>query len=398
MAVELTTTICIIGAGPAGIVLGNLLVQRGIACIVVEARSREELAARGRAGALESTTVALLDRHRLADTIFANGIAHDRVEFRGPDFSVLLEYGRLVDGEAHWVYPQNALVDDLIGRYLDAGGALLFGTSARAIRQADDGIRVDCYDTARDTWVTISGEYAIGCDGFHGLSRTTSPPGAVETYHRQYPYAWLAILARARPSTEHIIYARHPDGFAGHMLRTSEISRYYLQIPLDDELDRWPDARVWAALHRRLAKRGWRLSEGAIVEKRKLSLQGRVTEPMRHRRLFLAGDAAHIVPPLGGKGMNLAIHDAGALAETLGAHYRERREPSVLDRYSARRLPYIWRAQEFSHAMLQLLHLPLGEESEEARFARKLQDARLRQLATPSTFARDFARNYVGII
>ncbi len=136
---------------------------------------------------------------------------------------------------------------------------------------------------------------------------------------------------------------------------------------------------------------------GAIVEKRKLALQGQVIEPLRHRRLFLAGDAAHIVPPLGGKGMNLAIHDAGALAGTLGAYYREGRDPSALERYSALRLPHIWRAQEFSHAMLQLLHLPLGEELEAARFARKLQDARLRQLATPSTFARDFARNYVGI-
>ncbi len=395
---ELTTQICIIGAGPAGVVLGNLLLQQGLECIIVEARGREEIAARGRAGAIESTTVALLDRHGLADTIFANGLAHDRVEFRRPGFSVLLEYGKLVGGEVHRVYPQNLLVDDLIGRYLDAGGTLLFGTSGRAIHQDDDIIRVDCYDTARDSRVTISGEYAIGCDGFHGLSRTAIPPGAVETYDKQYAYAWLAILARARPSTEHIIYARHPDGFAGHMLRTSEISRYYLQIPPDEGVDRWPDARVWAALHTRLAKEGWRLSEGAIVEKRKLSLQSRVTEPMRHRRLFLAGDAAHIVPPLGGKGMNLAIHDAGTLAETLGVYYREGRDPSSLDRYSALRLPHIWRAQEFSHAMLQLLHLPLGEESGEARFARKLQEARLRQLATPSTFARDFARNYVGII
>ncbi len=394
----LRTRVAILGAGPAGMVLGNILLQNGIDCMVVDSHSREDIYARGRAGLIESTAIAQLKRHALADSIFKNGSAHGRCEFRFPDFSVILEYAQWAGGDAHYVYPQNDFVNDMQQLYLDRGGVVRFAAPARAVEQGADGIRVHCVELASGAALRIDAEFVIGCDGFHGLARQCVPTGAGRAYHKQHAYGWLAVLAYAAPSTEHIIYALHPDGFAGHMLRTDKVSRYYLQVPLEEDVANWPDERVWASLRRRLAKRGWSLTEGEIFEKRVLAMRSYVQEPMRYGRLFLAGDAAHIITPCGAKGMNLAVQDVVLLGELLLEYCRGARDADSLDEYSARRLPMIWRAQEFSHAMLHMLHKPAITDPQEASFMQKLNESKLAQLVSSETFRRDFSRNYVGIV
>lgn len=394
----LQTTICIVGAGPAGIVLANILLQHGLDCIVIDAMSREEIFGRGRAGVIESTTVDCLKKHGLAEPILHHGRTNDRCEFRSPAGSVTLEYGLLSGGDTHFIYPQNNLVDDLTQIYLDRGGKIFFSRAGRKVYNADNQITVECYDQSSQTTVTIHADFVAGCDAQHGVSRLSIPPAAVTIYGKQHHFNWLAILAYAKPSADHVIYALHPDGFAGHMPRNSDISRYYLQIALDDDIAAWPDARIWLALQKRLAKNDWTLREGEIYSKSILSLHSYVTEPLRYKRLFLVGDAAHLIPPCGGKGMNLAIQDASVLAETLINYYQERHPLSYLDRYSAIRLPFIWRAQEFSYSMMDMIHKAEGDDRDEVKFMQKLKESKLTQLETSKTFAKDFARNYVGII
>ena len=324
---------------------------------------------------------------------------NDRCEFRSPASSVVFEYGQLSGGDTHFVYPQNNLVDDLTQIYLDRGGKIFFRRAGRKMHHADDHITVECYDQSSQTTVTMHADFVAGCDGPHGISRLSIPPEAVTIYRKQHNFNWLAILAYAKPSADHVIYALHPDGFASHIPRNSDMSRYYLQIPLDDDMAAWPDERIWLALQKRLAKKDWTLREGEICSKSILSLQSYVTEPLRYKRLFLVGDAAHLIPPCGGKGMNLAIQDASVLAETLSNYYQKRRRAlSSLDRYSATRLPFIWRAQEFAYSMMNMLHKAEGNDPDEVQFVQKLKESKLAQLKTSKTFAKDFARNYVGII
>ncbi len=394
----LTTSVCILGAGPAGLALGNMLQNLGVACAVVDAYGRDEIFARGRAGLLESTTVALLNKFDLATTIFKNGTAHAQCEFRSPEFNYLLEYGKIAGGETHHTYPQNDLVDDLAQFYLDAGGRILYSTPAEKIHQFKNKVAVSCREKSTGASIEIQADFVVGCDGYHGISREAIPSEAVKIYDKQHDYSWLAVLAHAPPSSEHIIYALHPDGFAGHMLRNSKISRFYIQVAIGDELENWSDERIWTALDRRLAKPGWALTQGEIFEKRILAMRSYVIEPMRYGRLFLVGDAAHIITPCGGKGMNLAIQDAGVLAETLATYYRDPQNLGCLDRYSEIRLPFIWRAQEFSLSMLHMLHKPEGHDECNIAFMQKISESKLTQLMTSPTFARDFSRNYVGII
>ena len=394
----LKTSVCILGSGPAGIVLGNILLKNGIDCIVIDKYNREEIYARGRAGVIESTTVDLLKKHSLADTLIEKAYTHGCCEFRYPDGSIVFDYRALSGGDVHYVYPQSDLNDDLIQQYLNARGKLLFHHEAQHLCQTDNGVTVQCYDQDRNQTITIQADLVAGCDGYHGLARQSIPAQAVDIYTKKYNYRWLAILAYAPPSSEHTLYGVHPDGFAAHMLRNSQISRYYLQIPVDDTLENWSDERIWAALRKRLAKSGWTLIEGEIFQKRIMALRNYVIEPMRYRRLLLAGDAAHIITPMGGKGLNLAVQDAGVLAESLISYLLEKHDLSYLDRYSQMRLPYIWRAQEFSYSLLTMVHLPEGEDSEDVSFRRKLSESKLAQLTTSTTFAQNFARNYVGIV
>ncbi|BAY48757.1 4-hydroxybenzoate hydroxylase [Scytonema sp. HK-05] len=391
----LKTSVCILGSGPAGIVLGNILLQNGIDCIVIDRYNREEIYARGRAGAIESTTIALLKKHGLADTILLKGYPHDRCEFRYPDDSFVLEYGKLSDGDVHYFYPQSDLNEDLIQKYLDTGGQILFHHQGIQLTQSDDGIIVECENKNTDTTLKIQADFVAGCDGYHGLARQSVPAEAAKIYTKEYGYRWLAILADAPPASSHTLYGVHPEGFAAYMRRNSHISRYYLQISAHDQLTDWSDERVWRSLHQRLAKP---LTQGKIMQKQIMVLRNYVIEPLRYQRLLLAGDAAHIITPMGGKGLNLAVQDAGVLAETLIGYYLENHDLSYLDRYSEIRLPYIWQAQEFSYSLLNMVHLPEGSNPEDVDFLHKLSASKLAQLRTSTTFAKNFARNYVGIV
>jgi p-hydroxybenzoate 3-monooxygenase len=379
----------IIGAGPAGLVLGNVLRRAGIGSVILERSSREHIESRGRAGLIDHHTVQYLAEQGLADGLLTRGARHDSCEFRfgGNRFSV--PYGKLTDGCAHQVYPQQFLVADLIESYLDGGGTIHFETPATAITGLDGRPVVDSGAGA------ITCDFVAGCDGFHGLSRSAIPADKIRVYERAHEFGWLAILAEAPPSTTEIIYALHPDGFAGHMLRTATVSRYYLQCPVADDPANWPDELIWSELHRRLATNdGWRLNEGPITEKAVLEMRSWVTEPMRYGNLFLLGDAAHIITPAGAKGMNLAIADARVLASALRSHYEQRDDQGLRD-YSATCLERVWRAQEFSHWMLHLLHRPQVPTAEQ-EFLHRLQLARLTELAAGTEFAVGFAHNYVG--
>jgi p-hydroxybenzoate 3-monooxygenase len=395
---NLKTSVCILGSGPAGIVLGNILLNNGIDCLVIDRYNRQEIYARGRAGAIESTTVALLKRHGLADTILKEGYPHDRCEFRYLNDSFVLDYGKLSDGDVHYFYPQSDLNDDLMQRYLDAGGRLLFHHEGIELAQTEHGATVICENKNTGEILSIQADLVAGCDGYHGLARRSVPAQAANIYTKEYGYRWLAILADAPPSSSHALYGVHPEGFAAYMRRNNQVSRYYLQIAADEELADWPDERIWASLRRRLAREGWTLTEGQIAQKQIMVLRNYVIEPLRYQRLLLAGDAAHIITPMGGKGLNLAVQDAGVLAETIISYYLENHALSYLDRYSEIRLPYIWRAQEFSYSLLNMVHLPEGSHPEDVRFLHKLSASKLAQLKTSNTFAKNFARNYVGII
>ena len=397
-AMTLKTSVCILGAGPAGIVLGNILLKNGIDCIIIDKYNREEIYARGRAGAIESTTVKLLKKHELADTLLKNGYTQGACEFHYPNGSIIFDYGALTGGDLHYVYPQSDLNDDLIEQYIDAGGQIFFHWEGQKIIQSETVVTIECYDLDREKTVIIKADFVAGCDGYHGLSRQSVPSDAVQIYTKQYNYRWLAILADAPPSCAHAIYAVHPDGFASHLRRNNQVTRYYLQVPKTDKIDDWNDERIWNNLQKRLGREGKTLNQGSILQKRIMVLRNYVMESMRYQRLLLAGDAAHIITPMGGKGLNLAVQDAGVLAETLIAYYLENHDLSYLEQYSQIRLPYIWRAQEFSYSLLNMLHLPEGINAQDVKFLQKLGETKLAQLQTSTTFAQNFARNYVGIV
>ncbi|MFI9269703.1 4-hydroxybenzoate 3-monooxygenase [Kitasatospora sp. NPDC052896] len=386
----------IIGAGPAGLLLANALRQAGVDCVLVERHSRAHVEARARAGVIEQRTVELLDGYGLAGPLLATGARHGSCEFRhrGGRFSV--PYGELTGGRTHFVYPQQSLVRDLAEAYLAGGGQLLFSHPARAL----DGLTGDrpvlrCAPADGDgPELAIECDYVAGCDGSYGIARRSVPTGGLREYGRQHEWGWLAVLAETPPATEQIIYALHQEGFAGHMLRTPTVSRFYLQCPVGDSPENWPDERIWSALHRRLDLTADELRPGPITERTVLEMRSLVVEPMRYGRLFLAGDAAHIITPAGAKGMNLAIADAHELAERLIARCRGA-DAAVLDGYSDARLPRIWQAQEFSHWFLQLLHSPVAEPAD-AAFLHRLRVSRLSQLQGSTPFAGLFARQYVG--
>ena len=249
-AITLKTSVCILGAGPAGIVLGNILLKNGIDCIIIDKYNREEIYARGRAGAIESTTVKLLKKHELADTLLKNGYTQGACKFHYPNGSIIFDYGALTGGDLHYVYPQSDLNDDLIEQYIDAGGQIFFHWEGQKIIQSETVVTIECYDLDREKTVIIKADFVAGCDGYHGLSRQSVPSDAVQIYTKQYNYRRLAILANAPPSCAHAIYAVHPDGFASHLRRNNQVTRYYLQVSKTDKIDDWNDERIWNNLQK----------------------------------------------------------------------------------------------------------------------------------------------------
>ncbi|ONK12670.1 4-hydroxybenzoate 3-monooxygenase [Streptomyces sp. MP131-18] len=388
---RLRTQVAIIGAGPAGLVLANLLTRAGVECLVVERRSRAYVESRARAGLIEHRTVAALRRHGLADGLLAAGARHTWCDFLCLGRTYRVDYGAHSGGRAHLVYPQQLLVRDLIAELTARGGAPLFSTAVAAMPDVTAD-RPRLAATGASGPVEIDCEHIVGCDGHRGVSRTALPATARVTT-RRYPYDWLTVLAEVDRPAEGIVYGISADGFAGMMPRTAHLSRFYLQCPPGEKPQAWPARRIHAELRARLAPAGLPRI-GGFPEVRVLGMHSSVTEPVRHGRLLLAGDAAHVVTPSGAKGMNLAIADAVDLADALIRHHLGR-DPAPLAGHGARRLPEIWRVQEFSDRLLRLLHLS-ADEAADPRFALSLRRAALERLSAPGPDAAAFAHSYAG--
>jgi p-hydroxybenzoate 3-monooxygenase len=388
---RLRTQVVIVGAGPSGLLLSHLLALRGVDSIVVERRNRAYVEQRVRAGLLEQGTVDLLREAGLTDRLDREGLVHEGFELRFDGGQHRLDFAELT-GWTTCMYGQQEVVKDLIKAREAAGGQLHFGIDDAALLDVEtDAPRVRC--TLQGEPVEIAGDFVAGCDGFHGVCRPSIPAGALTTYEHAYPFAWLGILAAVAPSTAELIYAVHERGFALHSMRSPAISRLYLQVGPAEPLADWPDERIWTELRTRFALDGGEvLNEGPILSRGVTAMRSFVVEPMQYRRLFLAGDAAHIVPPSAAKGLNLAVADVRLLAAALAGWYQNGSREG-LDGYSRACLTAVWQGQEFSALMTSLLHRFPAEDA----YAVKLRQARLRDLVTSRAAATAFAEHYVGL-
>ncbi len=388
--VEMRTQVAIIGGGPAGSLLSHLLHRQGIESVILESRSRHHVLSRIRAGVVEQGSADLLRSVGIGDRLDRKGLVHEGVGIAHAGRRFRIDFKGLVD-RAVIIYGQTQLQHDLYDALDSNGGTLI-----------DDVTDVRLHDiTSATPSVTfarggaaerIEADFVAGCDGYHGVSRATIPSSVLRTFEREYPFGWLGILSETPPVDEELIYARHDDGFALCSMRHSMLSRYYVQCPLDDSVDDWPDDRFWETLQTRLPPdTAEALVTGPSIEKSIAPLRSFVAEPMRHGNLFLAGDAAHIVPPTGAKGLNLAISDVWYLAEALADRYRGRTDR--LDAYSATALSRVWKAVRFSWWMTTLLH----RFPDDGEFSRRLQLAELDYLESSPAARAAFAENYVGL-
>ena len=391
MSGAIRTQIGIVGAGPAGLMLAHLLHLEGIASVVIEARSREHVETRVRAGVLEQGTAELLVETGVGERMQRQGMVHRGIELRFSGQGHRIDFHDLT-GRSITVYGQQEVVKDLIQARLSYGGEIIFdveNVSASDFDSAQPRILFQAGGEPRE----IACDFIAGCDGFHGICRPSIPESALTIYERIYPFAWLGILAEAPPASEELIYANHERGFALMSMRTPAISRLYLQCQPDEDLAHWPDRRIWDEMQLRFqTSGGFRLTEGPILQKGVTGMRSFVAEPMQCGRLFLAGDAAHIVPPTGAKGMNLAIADVRVLARAFHAFYRAGSEDE-LHRYSATCLRRVWRAQHFSWWMTSMLHRAEGGDG----FDYRRQIAELENVTTSRAAATNLAENYTGL-
>jgi p-hydroxybenzoate 3-monooxygenase len=393
---ELTTSVAIIGAGPAGLLLSLSLARHGIGSCVLERRSRAHVEGRVRAGVLEQSTVDALIAAGVGERLRRECIVHDGIELRFGGRAHRIDFSELVPGRSITVYGQREVVKDLIGARLAAGAGerreLLFEVADVTLQQPGTPEQVLEFSMAGER-ARLACEWVVGCDGFHGVSRHWLPKESTTLHERTYPLAWLGILAAVPPSTHELIYARHDRGFALHSLRSPELSRFYLQVAPDEDLGAWSDERVWQELRTRLETvPGWELRSGPILEKNLSPMRSVVIEPMRHGRLCLAGDAAHIVPATGAKGLNLAVADVKRLSLALSEWYHGG-NPALLDGYSEACLRRVWRVQQFSSWMTRLLHVFPTDDA----FERRVQLAQLDYVTTSRAAATTLAENYVGL-
>ena len=384
------TQVGIVGAGPAGLLLSHLLHLQGIDSVVLEARSRDYVENRIRAGVLEWGTEQLLAESGVGDRMRAEGLPHEGVRLRVDQQDHRIDF-RALTGKHVLVYSQHKVVQDLIAARLAAGGQIVFeadNVAVHDIRSDTPGISYEQAGTRHRLDCAI----IAGCDGFHGICRDAIPPGILRIFERDYPFAWLGILANAPPSSEELVYASGERGFALLSMRSPTVSRLYLQCPPDEDLEAWSDDRIWAELQARLARDGFTLTEGEITQKGITAMRSFVVEPMQYGRLFLAGDAAHIVPPTGAKGLNLAAADVAVLTRALAAFFSTG-ATELLDGYSATALRRVWKAQRFSWWMTSLLH----RFSDHTPFERKVQRAELDFLFGSVAASTALAENYVGL-
>jgi len=387
---RIRTQVGIVGAGPAGLVLSHILHRQGIHSVVVEARTRQHCEQRVRAGVLEQGTVDLLVEMGLGERMKREGLIHDGVEirFRGQEHRIDF---KALTGHGITIYAQQEVVKDLIAARLGAEAEIFFEAERLTVHDFDSETpKIRFHDHGEPSEVLC--DFIAGCDGFHGVCRP-SIESALTIYERVFPFAWLGILAAAPPSSEELIYCYHDRGFALHSMRTSEITRLYLQCAPEEDVTQWSNERIWGELQTRLATRdGRRLTEGTILQKGVTGMRSFVAEPMQYRRLFLAGDAAHIVPPTGAKGLNLAVADVRVLAAAFAEFYASR-NLELLDGYSATCLKRVWLVQRFSLWMTSMLHRIPGND----RFEEHRQLADLDYLTSSRAAAQSFAENYVGL-
>ncbi len=385
------TQVAIIGAGPAGLMLGHLLDLCGIDSVIIENRSKEYVIDRVRAGVLEQHVVDLMVRTGIGERLMREGLRHEGVYLA---FGGTRRYINFVEhtGKAIWVYGQNEVVRDLIAAREATGRPLHFEAETVVVEGVDSPHPSIRYFHEGETH-TLHADFVAGCDGFHGISRPMFPADLLRGFDRVYPFAWLGILAHAAPSSEELVYSLHERGFALFSMRTPQITRLYLQCATDDDIENWPDDRIWSELQMRLSTSdGWKPNEGEIFQKSITPMRSFVAEPMQYKRLFLAGDAAHIVPPTGAKGLNLAVADVRVLAHSLQRYYAGEGE-AALAGYSQTCLNRIWKAQRFSWWMTQMLH----KQGEGVDFELRRQMAELDYVTSSKAAMTSLAENYVGL-
>ncbi len=392
------TQVGIVGAGPAGLFLSHLLHLKGIESVVLEARTRHYIENRVRAGVLEYNTVELMKGTGVGARLEREGLTHRGVELRFGGRAHRIDFEELT-GRSITVYAQQEVVKDLVAARLAAPGQspgqILFEAEAQSIDAIDSPHpRIRYRHNDRDHELVC--DFIAGCDGFHGVTRAAVPPDAITIFERTYPFGWLGILAQSPPASEELIYANHGRGFALLSMRSPQISRLYLQCEPDEDLAAWPDARIWEELHTRL-NLGSALIEGPVLQKGVTPMRSFVAEPLRFGNLFLAGDAAHIVPPTGAKGLNLAVADVRVLAQGLAEHYSRVTGDGLLDRYSAICLRHAWKVQRFSWWMTSLLHRFPSDKPGDSAFDHRRQLAELDYLSTSRAAAQSMAENYVGL-
>jgi p-hydroxybenzoate 3-monooxygenase len=385
------TQVGIVGAGPAGLLLSHLLHLAGIETVVLESRSRAEVEATLRAGVLEQGTVDLLRECGLGERLLREGLVHQGIEILFDGWRHRIDLAELTGGRAITIYPQHEVIRDLVKARLDAGGHIEFearNVGVDAFGTAQPMLRYERAGSVRD----LVCDYVAGCDGFHGVCRASVPTAAKREYVRSYPYGWFGILVRAAPYSRELVYAHHDRGFSLVSTRSPTVQRLYLQCEPSDKESDWPDERIWAELDARLATRdAWELARGEIFQKGVIAMRSFVVEPMSFGRLYLAGDAAHIVPPTGAKGLNLAVADVNLLAAAFAERYASGRT-AALEAYSASALERVWAAEHFSWWMTSMLHRSSGSDA----FEHRMQLAQLQRVASSTALQTALAEQYVG--
>jgi len=385
------TQVGIVGAGPAGLVLSHLLHLQGIESVVIENRSRQYVEERVRAGVLEQGTADLLSEMGVGERMKREGLVHYGIELRFEGRGHRIDFQELTRGKGITIYAQHEVLKDLNNARIATGGHVYFEVEDVSVHDLNDAKPKIRYRKDGSDHELVC-DFIAGCDGSHGICRPSIPAGVLTEYEREYPFGWLGILADAPPSTKELIYAYHDRGFALHSMRTPQIGRLYLQCDPDEDIDAWSDQRIWKELQTRLGSEGWELTEGPVLQKGITGMRSYVVEPMQYGRLFLAGDSAHIVPPTGAKGLNLAVADVQVLARALVRYYATGSE-SLLNEYSRSCLRRVWKVQRFSWWMTSMLH----RFPDENPFDRRRQLAELDYVTSSQAAAKALAENYVGL-
>ena len=391
MSQKIKTQIGIIGAGPAGLMLAHFLQQMNIDCIVLENRSRDYVENRVRAGLLEQNTVDHLKEVDVAQNLLAKGMEHHGVNFSFNGDRIHIPFDELTDGRHITIYGQRFVVRDLIKARLERGGEIRFEAEATKITDFESD-QPNIHFTENGEEKVLECDFVAGCDGYHGVGRKTLPAESYQRHDIQYPFSWLGIMANAAPSSDELIYSYHKEGFALLSYRSPTVSRLYLQVGRDEKIEDWSDDRIWENLHKRLAYTGWTLNEGEITQKDLTPMRSYMIDHMQHEKLFVAGDAAHIVPPTGGKGLNLAVADVKILSKALEAYYTTNAKEK-LNNYSSDCMRRIWRAQSFSNFMTTQFH----KLHEHGSYEYLLQKANFDYIAMSRAMKMTIAENYVGL-